>query len=449
MMKHHTYIDYIYKVLRLIMLGGLVFVAQPVLAAVGLDAIVATVNDGAITQSQLTAQTKLTIQQLEETHTPIPPLAELRRKVLKQLIDNQLQLQAAKKMGIVVDDAMVNQTIGQIAEQNSITVPQLQAKLREEHMNYDEYRKTIREQITLNQLQQHTVATRVTVSNQEITDFLNTHGKDLQALAAPHQNPNAIYHLVVVLAPVAEGATPEQVTKGKEAAQQALTRMSAGEDVQTLVISPLGISADLQQTDLGWRNLNQLPELYDSYLKNIKPGAVVGPIRTPNGFHVIKLVEARGIAVGPAILPGAVQTHVRHILLKTTPLENDAQVKTRLERLRASILAGTSFAEAASANSQDPGSVSKGGDLGWTMSGTLDPTFEATMSQMKIGQISVPFKSQFGWHILQVLERKAVPKSEGVQREQARQLIFQRKFKVELERWLQTLRKSGYVREFN
>lgn len=426
-------------------IGGLqiVFAATP---PVGLDSIAAIVNNGTITTSQLSEQVRLTIKQLQANHAPVPPIDVLRKKILTQLINDELQLQAAKKVGIEVDNATIDQAIANVAAQNGISVSELQKKLQEEGVNYKQYRKQAHDQLVISQVQQRGIAPHVKVSDQEVTDFLALHGKELTALQHPTPTGSEVYHLLVMVIPLPEEATQEQIATAQQAAQKVFSQLNSNTNFEQFVTTKLGTDLNLQQQDLGWRTLSQLPDLYMKPVQNLQPGTLAGPIRAPNGFHIIKLVESRGgtaLAIRPQHL---VETHVRHILLKSNPLLTDAQLKTQLQRLRASILAGTPFEQVATANSQDPGSAPKGGDIGWVTPGALDPAFEAVMNQMKPGQISVPFKSQFGWHILQVLDRKTQHDPEILRRDMAKQILFQRKVNTELQRWLQDQRNSGYVK---
>jgi len=417
---------------------------------VGLDSIVAVVNDKAITNSQLVAQIQMIKEQLLASHAPVPPPAVLRKKVLNDMIDTQLQMQIAKKAGVEVTDAMVNEAISHIAEQNGLTVAELPAKLKEQGMDYARYRKEIHDQILLSQIQQKAVTPDVKISDQEVADFVATHGKELSKPAATEgaPAPQAVYQIQAVIVPVPETATAAQVAAAKAVAQKALEQLKVGTTPQALVTSELGVKNNLQQSDLGWRNLSQLPDLYMSYVRDLQPGNIAGPIHAPNGFHLLKLVAVRGNNANASPALKYVETHVRHILIKTTPLETDTQVKVRLERLRANILGGEDFSKAAMENSQDQGSVGKGGDLGWVTPGVLVPAFETVMNQTKPGQISQPFKSQFGWHILQVLDRRSIKDNEALRRQRAKEIIFQRKYNEALQRWLHNMRNAEYVKIF-
>lgn len=340
---------------------------------------------------------------------------------------------------------MVDQTIAHIAAQNHISVADMQKQIRAEGMNYKQYRNEIRDALMINQVQQHGIAPRIKISEQEITDFLILHGKEMTAAQHAQAAIPGVYHIQVLIIPLQEQATPEQIADAKQAAQKVRAQLNANTNLETFVATKLGVDLNLQQQDLGWRKLTELPELYVKSIQNLQPGAFSGPILTPNGLHILRLVESHG---GGALSPtaqGMVETHVRHILIKSNPLLTDDQIKTRMARLRATILAGTPFEQVAAANSQDPGSATKGGDVGWVTVGALDPAFEGVMNQMKVGQISVPFKSQFGWHILQVLDRKT-RQTPDVKRDQAKQILLQHKIAVELKHWLQLQRNTGYIK---
>lgn len=405
-------------------------------ADVAIDHIVAIVNDGVITQSQLDRQFALAQEQLQQTHGPMPAASVLRDQVLQHMIDEQLQLDLAKKLGIKVTDADVDRAIAGIAQQNSISVAELQTKVVQQGMTYDQYQQQIRKQMIISQLQQHEVASRVTVSQQEINDALS-------AMAKQPVQKDPSYHLLDMVVPLSETPTPQQVSAAQQLAQSIVVKLRAGADFGQTVLAGASYKPPLQGGDLGWHKLSELPDLFVAPVQHLQPGNITDPINTPNGFHILKLVEAQG--VGP-VTHQTVQTHVRHILIKTTPVENDAQVQDRLARLRVQILNGVDFAKLAIINSQDPGSASKGGDLGWVDPGMLDPTFEAQMNQLKVGEVSQPFKSAFGWHIVQVLERKTVTDSKTYLQNQAQQAVYQRKFQEAVQNWLRGVRTQSYVK---
>ncbi len=401
-----------------------------------LDKIAAVVNDNVITENQLNQQIHLYSQQMQLAQTPLP--ANLRSNVLQQMIDTQLQIELAKKTGISVDDASVTQAITRIAAQNGLTLAQLQAKIAQQGMNYNNYRAEIKKQMLISDLQQREVAPRVIITEQAVTDFLRQHGNKLTAVQT---NPNAtaqpvLYHVRDILIPVPASATPQQAADALKQANSLLAKIKTG------------VNVDVQASDLGWRTLKDLPDIFAPIVKNMQPGTLSQPIKAENGYHIVQLLSVRGAAVNnnSAVALQSYTTHARHILIKTNPLTPDDEVKIRLVRIRDAILHGANFAQEAQENSQDPGSASKGGDLGWVNPGMLDPTFEKVMNGLKPGQISEPFKTAFGWHIVQVLERKNIAGSQSLLRNQARIILYQHKFGEALQNWLQQLRSQSYVK---
>lgn len=409
--------------------------ASQVAQAETLDKIVAVVNDGVITQSQLDQQMQMATEQMQQTHVAVPPMPEFRKQILQHMIDTQLQLQLAKKEGINVDDASVDAAIANIAKNNGLTIAELQSKVAEQGLSYSKYRQDIQEQMIIGQVQQREVAPRVVVTDQEITDFMPKVKQQMRLLAKQPQQQAVMYHLIDYTIALPDSPSAQQKAAALAKAQATLTRLRAGENVQQVD----------SMNDLGWRKVSDLPDIFAREVPNMHTGGIAGPISAPNGYHLLKLVGVQGgTSVAPVTFDSTL-THARHILIKSNPLQTDAQVKARLEKLRASIIAGADFAQLAEANSQDPGSASKGGDLGWVSQGVLDPAFEAQMNQLKPGQISEPFKSSFGWHIVQVLERKKAPNDQTYLREQAKKIIYQQKANEALQNWLQQLRSQSYV----
>lgn len=417
--------------------------SQPLWAApttTGLDGIAAVVNDGVITRNQLADAIQLTQKQLAASHAPVPPPNVLRKKVLQNLIDTQIQLQIAKKIGIKVDDATVTGAINQIAQGNGVTIEDLEAKVQQEGFTLDQYRKEIKKQIILTQVQQKIVAPQVKISDQEVADFLSSHGKELAIAGNTDVNS---YQIQAMLIPLPDSPTPEQVQVAKQVAQQALAQLRQGSTFEQVMTSQIGTQYNIQQNKLEAKKLSQLPDLYTSAVQKLSIGSFAGPLQAPNGFHIIKLVAKQDDSDS---MPNMTETHVRHILIKTSELQPDSQVKKRLEELRATILGGLDFSKAAMDNSQDPGTAGKGGDLGWVGPGTLDPAFEVVMNKASTGQITQPFKSSFGWHILQVMGRKPLKDTSILRRQKAKEIIFQQKFGEQLQSWLATMRKIEYIK---
>lgn len=426
------------KILKKIMAISLLTLISTGVFAETLDKIVAIVNDNAITQSQLNEQANLYREQLQFSRAPILAPAALRKQALQHMIDTQLQLQLAQKENITVDDAAVTKAITNIAQQNGLTLDQLKSKVVQQGMSYDKYRAEIKKQMIISELQQREVAPQVRISDQAVTDFLQQNGKRLiaaQSAASAQATQPAFYHVIDILIPFPESATPQQEADALQQAKTISAKLRSG------------ATLDVQSSDLGWRAFKDLPDIFEPVVQKMQPGSISEPIRAPNGYHLIQLAGVRGgaAAAAPMAMP-SYATHVRHILIKTTPLMTDEEVKDRLVRIRDEIEHGSSFAEMAKDNSQDPGSASKGGDLGWVNPGMLDPTFEKVMNGLKPGEISEPFKSAFGWHIVQVLERKSIAKDQSLLRDQARAILYQRKFGEALQTWLQQLRSQSYVK---
>ena len=433
------------NVFRLFLIGLCFYAADVIAQPAGLDAIVAVVNDKAITNRQLQHELSFMTQQMQASHQPMPPHAVLQKKVLDHMVDTELQFQVAKKLGMDADKAMVDKAIAQVAEQNGLSAEQMKAEIVKEKINLDDYQKKIKEQLILSQVEQREVGPRVSVTDQEVADFINLHRKELMHPEAA--NPNTGYHLDAIIIPLHENPSAADLAHAKEVAAKVIAQLHAGADPQKIATSSLGTQENLQQNDLGWRRLAELPDLYISTVHNLGSGDVSGPIRAPNGFHILKVLGIQGQA--PAQKQHAmVETHVRHILIKTTPLQTDSQVKVLLNRLRANIVGGGSFEQSARISSQDPISAIKGGDLEWMSPGMLDPEFEKVMDQTKPGQVSQPFKTKFGWHILQVLERRPIKDSKLALQQRAKEAIFQRKFAEEVQNWVKHLRNSQYVKVF-
>lgn len=434
------------------------FFSMSALAApqpLGLDSIIATVNDTAITSSQLNSQIEIAVQQLEAAHQPIPSRSVLKQKVLQKMIDQQLEMQAAKKMGIVVSNADVDKTIAAIAQQNNLSSAQLIQAVTQQGLKETTYRNEIHDEMVINQVQQKEIGPRVGISKQEVKDFMDTHRNDLQKVLAPpapptNQNSNPAVHVETLIVPAADASAAPAALKN---ATQIVKQLQGGADFQKIATSTVGLQSNVQASDLGWKYISQLPDLYISYLKNAKPNQIIGPIHAPNGYHILKVVEVHGMAPpttsADTTTLNTEEVHVRHIIIKTTPVQNDAQVKARLELIRANIIGGGDFSKAAFENSQDPGSVGAGGDLGWVTSEGLDPAFAKVMLQTKVGEVSEPFKSQFGWHILQVLGKRDVKDKQTIMDTRIKQLIYQRKADQALHQWLGILRASSYIKIFD
>lgn len=397
-----------------------------------LNQIVAVVNDDVILRSELDSAIKEISAQLRQKDTPLPPRNVLEKQVLEKLVLERLQLQLAEANGIKIDDITLNNKMQEIAKKNGVSLTDFRAVLQREGFDYGEFRENIRHQLTIAQLRQQMVGSRISISKQEVDNLL--------ASLESSQLGNVQYHLAHILVATPEAASEEQIHKARQRAEKIVAQLRAGADFTQTAIAESDAPTALEGGDLGWRSAGQLPSLFVDPVKEMHPGDIHDPIRSPSGFHIIKLLEQRGDE--RHIIK---QTHVRHILLKTDAVHTNEAVKARMEQLEIRLRGGEDFATLAKSNSQDTLSAAKGGDLGWVNPGDLVPKFEEVMDNTPEGQISEPFKTEFGWHILQVLGRREHDSTEEYKRLRARQLIRKRKADEELFLWLRRLRDEAYV----
>lgn len=403
-----------------------------------LDRIVAVVNQHVITAQQLQEEFEIAQQTLQAQNKPLPSESQLKKEVLDQLIDVELQRQLAEKAKIQIDEAALDKAISEIAAQNHLSVDELHQHLEHDHVPYAKYRHKIREQLAISRLQQSEVGAKITITPQEITDKLAHQAQ----WVAPDNTRYQVEDFLIAL-PDYPSADTQQA--GKEIALRLKKQLAAGKVAEEAVNQTQNQTFPLSWNDLGWRTMNELPDLFQSTIATLKPGQIAGPIRAANGFHLLHLVA---IQKAPDQVPRSIDVvHLRHILIKVSPLLSDAQAEQRLKELRAEILRGASFAELARKYSQDPGSAAQGGDLRWRYPNSFVPAFEAQVKKLGLNQISLPFKTQFGWHIVEVLARKQkTEQPEDRLREQATQLIYREKFEQGLKDWLRTLRQQSYIK---
>lgn len=392
-----------------------------------LDRIIAIVDEDVITQVELEQRIRDIQYQLQ---TPIKTEAEfqaLTRQVMEKMIRDKIQLQMAAKLGIKIDDVSLNRVLEQLAANNNLTLAQLRATLEKDGLDFERFREQTRDELIIKQLQQRMVANKINVSDQEIDQFIEEHNKQSQS--------NTRYHLRHILIATPESAKPEQVQQARLQAQQLYEQLLAGADFVELAIQHSAGRNALKGGDLGWRSASELPEDFVTRVRELNAGGITAPIRSASGFHLLQLVERRNEQ------NTVVQTHARHILIKG----DDDSARQRLAELKARIEQGADFAALAREHSEDPGSGSRGGDLGWADPGTFVPAFESMMQTLAKGEISEPFKSRFGWHILQVLDRREQAASRDMLAAQARKQIRKRKIDEELRLWLRKIRDEAYV----
>ncbi|WP_374621837.1 peptidylprolyl isomerase [Pandoraea sp.] len=410
----------------------------PVASARPVDSIVAVVNDSVITRQELDTRIEEAKHQLTLAKRPIPDADMLQRQVLEQMIVTQVQLQRAKEDGIVVKDADVEQALQRIAADNRLSVDQYKARLSQAGVPWDAFRKEVREQIIMARLRDREVDSQVQVSDSEINAFL---AAQRGAAATPSTTE---YRLSEILVKLPEGATPDQVSAAQKKASEALDKAKAGGDFAALAKQYSDASDAANGGDMGFRIPERIPDLYLNQIQKLQPGTVVPQVlRSNNGFHVIKLVEKRqqGGDQGMTVP----QIHARHILIRVGDGVSEAQARQKLLDIKAKIEAGKGdFADFARQFSAD-GSAAQGGDLGWISPGETVPAFERAMSELKDGQISDPVRSEYGYHLIQVLGHRESQVSGDQERNVAMQELRGRKAEQQYRDWLQQLRDSAYV----
>ena len=356
----------------------------------------------------------------------------LERQILEQLIVERAQLQLARNSTLRIDEAMVERALGLIAGNNRMTVDQLRASVARDGVPWNKFREEVRTELTLTRLRESQVDDKVTVSSAEIDNFLRNHPDAISGLE---------YRVAHILLRIPEHATDGQLEAVRVRAEKVYNRLRDGEDFAKVAVDSSDSPDNVQGGEIGWRSRERLPGLYAEVVSKLQPGEISPPLRSAAGVHVVKLIDKReGAEDGKAVE----QTRVRHILIKTTDVLTDADATARLNGLRERIDHGSDFAELAKANSSDLSAV-RGGDLGWLNPGDTVPEFEKAMNALEPNAVSGPVRSPFGWHLIQVLERRTQDMSEERRRNAARAILRQRKIEDAYEDWLRQLRDSTYV----
>jgi peptidyl-prolyl cis-trans isomerase SurA len=397
-----------------------------------LDRIAAIVNDGLVLKTELDAQIDAVTKRLQEQKVALPSQNVLKQQVLDRLILQEIEVQRAKRIGLNISDEQLNGALQEIAARNKIPFDQLPTALQAQGIDYKQYREAMRRELTLSQLRDRDVIAHIIVTPHEIEQFLSR-----QESAAANDQFN-VSHILLSL-PAA--ATPQQIDEITRKAHDLADRAAKGEDFGQLAIANSNSQTALDGGQLGWRKGTQLPQFILDLVTKMKAGDVSDPVRTPSGFHIVKLNERRSGEAQVIIN----QIHVRHILLKPNELDDDATVREKLSKLRQRIMNGEDFAGIASTTSQDPGSAPDGGDLGWSGPGTFVPEFDKAVADLKDNEISEPFKTRFGWHIVQLLGTRTYDNTADVRRQRAFGAIRESKSDEETELWLRRLRDEAFV----
>jgi peptidyl-prolyl cis-trans isomerase SurA len=403
--------------------------------AEALDRIIAVVEDDVILESELQRESVAIVQKIQASNNPMPPDYVLKKQVLEKMIIERLQRHLAEKAGINMSEEMLTNSATDIAQRNNMTLDQFKQELQSQGMSYQAFLENMRNEIVINQLRGREIGERIKVTDREIEHFAETEDKSGEGMGQ--------YHLGHILVAVKEGASADVIKKAADKAEQLVKDLRSGGDFTKTAMSESNDDNALKGGDLGWRSKSDVPSLFIDVLGKMKAGDVSDPIRSPSGFHIVKMLEAKG--VGTQMIT---KSKVRHILIKTNDLVDDEEAQKRLLGLKQRIADGDDFATLARAHSDDKGSALKGGSLDWVGPDDLVKPFQAAMEKLAINEISAPVQTQFGWHIIQVLERENKDNTSDFKKNQVRDIIRKRKVEEETELWLRRLRDESYVEIF-
>ena len=422
----------LFKSLRPLLLGALLLGTAAHAQVQSLDRVVAIVDNDVIMQSQLEQRLREVEQTIAKRGAELPPQEVLNQQVLERLILENIQLQIGERSGIRISDEELNQAMATIAQRNNLTLDQFRAALARDGLSFDDAREQVRREMVISRVRQRRVAERIQVTDQEVQNFL---ASDLGKLQLSEE-----FRLASIMIPLADGASPDEIQAAERQTMQIHQQLRQGADFTQLAISRSAGETALEGGEIGWRKAAQLPPPFAEMLGRLAVGEVTEPVRTPGGFMILKLLDKRG---GEAQVRDEV--HVRHILIKPSAIRSDAEAQRLIERIYERIRSGEDFAELAKNFSEDPGSALNGGDLNWIDPNMLVPEFREVMADTPSGQLSRPFKSPFGWHILEVLGRRATDTSEQARKQQALNVLRNRKYDEELQAWLRQIRDEAYV----
>jgi peptidyl-prolyl cis-trans isomerase SurA len=395
-----------------------------------LDQVVAIVDDDVIMASELRERLAAVTENLTARGVEMPPEDVLIRETLDRLILESIQLQKGMRVGVRISEDQLNSAMQRIAAQNRMTLAQFQTALEQQGKSYADMREQVRREMIIQRVQAGNVNQRIQISEQEVKNFLAT--EEGQKLTQPE------YHIMHALLPVSPTASDSQVAAAEAQVNKLLRRIRAGEPFEE-VIDSSGGRFTFTGGDLGWRKADDLPSLFADVAPQLQQGETSDPIRSESGFHLINMKERRGLEQVVS------QTKVRHILVKPSEIMTDEQARKLVAELKARAEAGEDFADLARQYSEDIGSAQEGGDLGWTNPGQMVPEFEQAMAATKVGQISEPVRTQFGWHILQVLDRRKQDMTQEAMRARAMDYLHNRKYQEELDAWLRQIRDEAFV----
>ncbi|WP_038606048.1 peptidylprolyl isomerase SurA [Pseudomonas alkylphenolica] len=418
--------------LRPLLLGAVLLSSTAHAAVQTLDSVVAIVDNDVVMKSQLDSRVREVQQTIAKRGGSVPPASVLDQQVLERLIVENLQLQIGDRSGIRITDEELNQAIGTIAQRNGMNLEQFRAALARDGLSYDDAREQVRREMIISRVRQRRVAERIQVSEQEVKNFL---ASDMGKMQLSEE-----FRLANILIPTPERADSTAIQAAAKQAEQVYLQLKQGADFAQLAIARSASESALEGGEMGWRKAAQLPPPFDRMLSAMSVGDVTEPVRTPGGFIILKLQEKRG---GQTMVRDEV--HVRHILIKPSEIRSEAATKALAEKLYERIQNGEDFAQLAKSYSEDPGSALNGGDLNWIDPNALVPEFREEMATAQQGQVTKPFKTQYGWHVLEVIGRRATDSTEQAREQQAMNVLRNRKYDEELQTWLRQIRDEAYV----
>ena len=418
---------------RIYFVIGLFLISFNLIAKIELlDRVVAVVDSGIIMESQLNSRVEEILVRLKSDKAELPPLNLLEEQVLDRLIIEEIQLQLAERAGIKISDSELNQTLARVASQNNLSLEDFRIKLEGEGTSYKSFRDTIRKELIIQRVQRGKVGSKIDISEQELENFINSEEGKTQLAEQ--------YNVQHILLAVKSGTSELETTEIKNNAESLIKRINDGENFEKLAASYSSGQNALEGGFLGWRSSAELPSLFADAVLDMKVGEVSSPLKSGAGFHILKLIDKRGNTV--KFLD---QTLARHILVQPSEIRTENQAKELINSIYQRLVEGEDFKQLARQFSEDPGSKMDGGELGWSNPGDYDPAFEQTLNATEIGQLSEPVKSSFGWHIIEVMDRRNEDVSQEEQKNRAYQIIFKRKFEQELQSTLIELRAEAYV----
>jgi peptidyl-prolyl cis-trans isomerase SurA len=420
--------------LRPLMLGALLIGSAAHAEVRTIDQVAAIVDNDVVMQSQLDQRIREVQQTIAKRGQGVPPPSALQSQVLDRLILENLQLQIGERSGIRITDEELNQAIGTIAQRNQMSVEQFKAALVHDGLSYQSAREQVRREMIISRVRQRRVAERIQVSDQEVKNFL---ASDMGKAQFSEE-----FHLANILIPTPDSATSAQIQAAATKAKDLYGKLQQGADFGQMAIAASASESALEGGDMGWRKAAQLPPPFGDMLGSMRAGEVTPPARTPGGFIILKLLEKRG---GEGSTQMRDEVHVRHILIKPSEIRSEAETKLLAQKIYDRIQNGEDFAELAKSFSEDPGSALNGGDLSWVDPNSLVPEFREVMNDTPQGTLSKPFKTAYGWHVLEVLGRRATDSTNQAREQQAMSVLRNRKYDEELQTWLRQIRDEAYV----